>query len=49
MNDLASGETERGFGRLEEFGAIQELETIPIASRRSRKNIWKRFKPVKRP
>ena len=26
MNDLAAGETERGFGRLEEFGAIQELE-----------------------
>jgi conjugative relaxase-like TrwC/TraI family protein len=26
VNDLAAGETERGFGRLEEFGAIQELE-----------------------
>jgi conjugative relaxase-like TrwC/TraI family protein len=26
VNDLAAGQTERGFGRLEEFGAIQELE-----------------------
>jgi conjugative relaxase-like TrwC/TraI family protein len=27
VNDLAAGQTERGFGRLEEFGAIQELES----------------------
>ncbi len=26
VNDLAAGQTERGFGRLDEFGAIQELE-----------------------
>jgi len=26
VNDLAAGETGRGFGRLEEFGAIQEFE-----------------------
>ncbi|MFY9984531.1 MAG: MobF family relaxase [Chthoniobacterales bacterium] len=26
VNDLAAGQTERGFGRLEEFGAMQEVE-----------------------